>query len=96
MLRDEIIQILSEHREELREKYKVKSLALFGSVARGEERPDSDVDILVEFQEVVSLFTITRIERELSLLLGRKVDVVDRESIIPQLKKHILKEPLYV
>ncbi len=56
MKRDEIIRILNEHRAELAKQYGVKSLALFGSVARDEATPASDVDLLVEFDRPVGLF----------------------------------------
>jgi uncharacterized protein len=49
---------------------------LFGSAARGEDRPDSDIDLLVDFDEDSSLFDLIRMSRELEALLGRTVDVV--------------------
>jgi uncharacterized protein len=55
----------------------IQKLSLFGSALRGESRNDSDIDLLVEFQpeEAVSLLDLARMERELSILLGRKVDL---------------------
>jgi len=53
---DDIKRILKEHKKELKEKYKVKKIAIFGSYARSEENKSSDIDILVEFEEQVSFF----------------------------------------
>ena len=61
----------------------IRSLAFFGSVLRDDFGPDSDVDVLVEFEqgEEPSLMTIVTIENELSEILGRKVDLVERQSV---------------
>ncbi|HEX2919565.1 MAG TPA: nucleotidyltransferase family protein [Bacteroidales bacterium] len=64
------------------EKEGAKKIAVFGSYARGEEKPESDIDILVEFSESKSLLTLVRIERELSEFLGVKVDLLTEESIV--------------
>ena len=56
MKRDEVLKILADHRDELRQQFGVKSLALFGSVARDEATETSDVDLLVEFERPVGLF----------------------------------------
>jgi predicted nucleotidyltransferase len=73
-------------------KYGVSSLAVFGSYARGEARRDSDVDMLVAFSRRVSLLTLIALERELSELLGRKVDLQTVEGLSPYLRDRILKE----
>lgn len=67
-------------------------VAVFGSYARGEERPESDIDVLVEFSETKGLLTMVRIERELSEFLGVKVDLLTEESISPYLIEGIKKE----
>lgn len=67
-------------------------VAVFGSYARGEEKPESDIDVLVEFSENKSLLTMVRIERELSEFLGVKVDLLTEESISPYLIDRIKKE----
>lgn len=91
MHRDEILRILAEHREEL-ERFGVKTLALFGSVVRGEARPDSDVDILVEFDRPVGLFEFVRLNLYLEKLLGRRVDLVTLDAIRPAMRERILRE----
>lgn len=67
-------------------------IAVFGSYARGEEKPESDIDVLVEFSETKSLLTLVRIERELSEFLGVKVDLLTEKSISPYLVDGIKME----
>ena len=91
MEREEITRILALHRKEL-EGLGVRSLALFGSVVRGEARPDSDVDILVKFSKPVGLFEFIRLKHRLEEILGRSVDLVTRAALKPQLRDRILEE----
>lgn len=70
----------------------MQSLSLFGSMAKGEETPESDVDLLVTFSQPVTLLQMVAFERELSEALGVKVDVVTEGSLSPYLRKQILKE----
>ena len=65
---------------------------MFGSMARGDARPDSDIDLLVSFSEPVTLLQLVAFERELSTILGHKVDLVTEASISPYLRKRILQE----
>lgn len=67
-------------------------LALFGSVARGEATPESDVDLLVHFSRRKSLLDLVRIEREISEALGCDVDLLTEASISPHLRAQILRE----
>jgi uncharacterized protein len=94
MRRGEILQLLKAHRQELA-RFSVKSLALFGSVARDEARPDSDVDILVEFAEPVGLFEFVRLKDYLETLLDRPVDLVTSDALKEQLRERILKEAVH-
>jgi predicted nucleotidyltransferase len=74
-------------------RFHVKSLALFGSVARDEAEPESDVDVLVEFDDApVGLFGVVALQLRLAELLGRHVDVVERDAVYPQLKERIFSE----
>jgi len=97
MERDRALKILSEHKAELEQKHAVKSIAIFGSTARNEARPDSDVDVLVEFDSGVSigLFKFVRVQFFLEDILDRKVDLVTRGGLIPQLKERILEEAVF-
>lgn len=76
---------------EICRRYQVKELAVFGSAARGELRPDSDIDLLVEFlpDAQVSLLQHFAAERELSELLGRKVDLVSKRALRSALKDEV-------
>ena len=69
-----------------------KKISVFGSYVRGEEKEDSDIDIIVEFSESKSLLELVRIERELSEVLGIKVDLLTEKSISPYLIDSIRKE----
>ncbi len=73
----------------------VKSLAVFGSVARNEATRKSDIDILVEFSKPVGLFDISHVKFYLEDLLGARVDLVMREALKPQLRDRILGEAVY-
>jgi len=97
MNRDQALKILSDHRDELSRDYGLRSLALFGSVARAEAKEASDVDVLVEFGRPVTLFDLAGLQQRLQELLGvAKVDVVMRDSIFPALREDILKEAIRV
>jgi len=93
---EKIKKILQDHKEELYEKYKIKKIGIFGSFVRGENNRKSDIDILVEFEEVPGLIKFIEIEDYLSKLLGRKVDLVRKKAIRKELKKDILKQVAYV
>ena len=97
MRRDEVVEILGRHSEELRERFNVRSLRLFGSVARDESSEASDIDILAEFEPDMKTFDHFM---ELSFLLEdlfhRRVEVVTPESLSRHIGPHILKEVEYV
>jgi hypothetical protein len=94
MNRAQIIQRLSEHKEEL-DAFGVRSLSLFGSVVRGEERPGSDIDILIEFERVGGLFEFVRLKNYLEKTLGQPVDLVTPDALKPQLREKILRESVH-
>ena len=75
-------------------RYHVRELALFGSAARGEMRPDSDVDLLVEFLPTaqIDLVDYAGLMLELSALLGRKVDLVSKNGLKPLIRDVVLGE----
>ena len=87
---------LALHKDELRKKFKVKEIGIFGSYVRQEQNKKSDVDVLVTFYETIDLFTFVELENYLSDILGVKVDLVMKEGIKPRLKERILSEAIYV
>lgn len=93
MRRDEALQILKSHKQELT-RFDVKSLAIFGSVARDEAGPESDVDILVEFAKPIGLFEFVRLKIYLEKLLQRKVDMVTPDALKERMREQILKEAI--
>jgi hypothetical protein len=96
MKRDQVIRILAGRRSELHQDYAVKSLALFGSVARDEALHDSDVDLLVEFSHPVGLFQFIALQQYLESLLGCPVDLGTVASLKPYLKESVLQEAIHV
>jgi predicted nucleotidyltransferase len=76
----------------LAHRYHVASLGVFGSYARHQNRPDSDLDVLVTFSKTPSLLRLIELENHLSDLLGIKVDLVMREALKPQIGRQILDE----
>jgi predicted nucleotidyltransferase len=80
----------------LKDKYKIKTLALFGSYVRGAQKRKSDVDILVEFEKPIGLFKFMALERELSAIIGKKVDLVMKTALKPRIGEHILREAIYI
>ncbi|RKY57672.1 MAG: hypothetical protein DRP95_06740 [Candidatus Latescibacterota bacterium] len=89
---DEIRKALRTHLPELRSRYGIRSLELFGSYVRGEQKRGSDLDVLVEFDRIPTLFEFMDLEEELSRLLGIKVDLVTKKSLKGEIGKRILKE----
>lgn len=72
--------------------HKARKLSVFGSVARGEDRPDSDIDFLVEFEPNASLLDLIGLQQDIESLLGRRADVVTPDSVSPLLKERIIRE----
>lgn len=95
---EEIKNILKKHKEELKKKYGIKEIGIFGSYIKGKNRESSDLDILVEFEEFakIDLIKFVEIENYLSEILGIKVDLVDKTTLKPAIGKHILQEVIYL
>jgi predicted nucleotidyltransferase len=90
------IEILKEHESEINRMYHVSRIGVFGSFARGEERDESDVDILVEFKPGFKTFdNYMDLKFHLEDLLSRKVDLVTVNALKPQLKNSILQDVIY-
>lgn len=94
MKRDEVLAILANHQEQLKA-LGVKSLRLFGSVARDEARPDSDVDFLVEFSIEASLFDLFGVRHYLEDILGCDIDLGTEDALREHLREPVLKDVVY-
>ncbi|WP_414587923.1 nucleotidyltransferase family protein [Scytonema sp. PCC 10023] len=91
MKRDEVLAIVAAHRKQL-QAMGVKSLDLFGSVARDEAGPNSDVDFLVEFERAVGLFDFSKVRLYLEDVLGCSVDMGTQDALREHLRKPVLKD----
>lgn len=92
----EIKKIIQQHKEDLKEKYAVKEIGIFGSCARGEQDESSDIDILVELEKPVGIVKFLKLEKYLSLLLEAKVEIVTKKALKPYIGRQILQEVSYV
>jgi predicted nucleotidyltransferase len=93
---NELVTNLQAEKARLAEQYRVRSLGVFGSYARGEAGPESDLDVLVEFDEPPSLFEYVRLQNDLGDLLGVPVDMVMKSALKPAIRKQILEEVVAV
>jgi len=93
--KQQIIELLTSCKPEMEKRFGVKRLALFGSYSRDEQKPDSDVDILVEVGPEIGLDFVTMAER-IEYLLGEPVELVSARAIKPKFYRHINKDLEYV
>ena len=93
---DEILVRLCAALPDLRTRYHIASLGVFGSYARGEQRKTSDLDILVEFSVTPTLFQLAGLQRELTDLSSVNVDLTLRRTLKPDFGKYILPEVIYL
>jgi uncharacterized protein len=96
MNKNEILSILYEFKAEVGEKYGILAIGIFGSIARNEDRKDSDVDVIIRLAEP-ELFALAGIKQDLEAKFKKPVDIVAyREKMNRFLKKRIDKEAVYV
>ena len=88
----EILEILRAMKPELEAHYNVKTIGIFGSVVRAKTRPQSDIDVLVEFEPPIGMFKFLELEDLLSERLGSKVDLVSRKALKPEIGRTVLAE----
>jgi predicted nucleotidyltransferase len=94
--KDELLAVLRTALPDLQRQWPIRALALFGSVARGDANPGSDLDILVELDRPVTLSAFLSLETTLSELTGRQVDLVSRRALKPFIGAHVLREAVPV
>ena len=85
-------KILRQYLPELSKKYSISYLGIFGSYIRGEQKEDSDLDVLVEFSKTPDLFEFIGLKQDLSDMLGVKVDLAMKSSLKPTIGERILEE----
>ena len=90
--KDQILDVLRGLRPVLEARYNVKAIGLFGSALRGEQGPQSDIDVLVEFRSPIGLFKFLELEELLAERLGGKVDLVSKKALKPEIGRAILSE----
>ena len=96
MKQDVVLKILKQQNAELAKQFGVKSLFLFGSVARNEATPISDVDLLVEFNRPVGYFGLFALQDYLEKLLGCPVDLGTPDSLKPHMRERVMGEAIHV
>jgi len=87
---------IQTHRRILSDRFKVKEIGIFGSVVKRSQTRASDIDILVDFEEIPDLLKFIELELYLEKILKRKVDLVDKEGLHPELREDILRSVVYV
>jgi len=90
--KEEILKVLHNLKENLKIKYKIKEIGVFGSVMRGEQKDTSDIDILVEFEDDADLLDLVGIAQFLEEKLQQKVDVVSKRALREEIKETVLQE----
>src|SRR5258708_6200352 len=96
MTRKDVLSKLAEHRRELRDRFGVESLALFGSVAHDKATDASDVDLLVDFDRPTGYFGLIALQDRLQEMLGCPVDVGTRDALKPRFRDRVEKECIHV
>ncbi|MBN1538054.1 MAG: nucleotidyltransferase family protein [Anaerolineales bacterium] len=91
-----LLEHLRQDLPKLKEEYSIETLEVFGSYVRGEEQTTSDLDLLITFSELPSLFKYIEIENRLSDLLGVKVDLVMKDALKPAIGKRVLNEAVEI
>jgi predicted nucleotidyltransferase len=93
---EQLTALLRQQMPLLSERYRVKTLKMFGSYVRHEQRPDSDLDLLVTFDKLPSLLKFIELENYLTDTLGVKVDLVMPDTLKPRIGQRILSEAIPV
>jgi hypothetical protein len=96
MSTSEILHLLNGLKQEVRQRYKAEIKGIFGSYVRAEEKKESDIDVLVEFDEGANLLDLTGLSLFLEEKLNCHVDVVPESAIRKEIKDSILREAAYL
>jgi len=93
---DTILAVLESRLPEWKARFGITEVGVFGSVVRGEDGEGSDLDVLVDYQTAPSLFQLSALQREMSRITGRNVDLSLRQTLRPAIGKRILAEVVYL
>ena len=94
--KEDILRTLRELKQEIRADYKVKEMGVFGSVIRGEQTEESDIDVLADFEEDASFFNLVGLGLFLEEEFNQKVDVVSKRTLREEIKDSILAEAITI
>ncbi len=92
----DVLKTLGQLKEELKKKYKVKEIGVFGSVVKEEQGETSDIDILVDFEDGTDLFDLIGLALFVEEKLNQKIDVVPKRALRKEIKETILREVTYL
>lgn len=92
MIKNKILKTLESLKPEVRRKYKAELKGIFGSYSRGEEKKNSDLDVLVEFLDGATLFDLAGLGNFLEKKLGCKVDVVSQRALREEIKPYVYED----
>ena len=93
---EEVLSILKDLKKEIEQKYRAEIIGIFGSVARGEQKEGSDIDILVKFHENATLFDFVKLSMFLQEKLGVDVDIVPQDTLRKELRESIMQEVINI
>jgi uncharacterized protein len=93
--KEEILTVLSKELPQLKQRFNVKKIGLFGSYARGEQKAGSDIDLLADFDPAIDYFTLSELEEHLSNILGAKVEIVTPGALKKIIKPYIMQDLVY-
>ena len=91
-LLETVLETIRARRDDVEARYGIRLVGVVGSVARGEEHVDSDVDVIIDITGTPSLFNLSDVKFELTQVLGREVDLVDREAMRPRARAYIERD----
>jgi uncharacterized protein len=94
--REVVLARLQAALSELKQRYPIRSLGLFGSFARGDAGELSDLDILVEFERPVALSRFLALEAELKALTGHDVDLISRQALKPHIERNVMRDLIVI
>lgn len=91
-----ILQDIKKRKPELKKRFNVRRIGIFGSYARGDYNKNSDLDVIVEFDRPLGIFGLMDLEDYLKGMIGKNIDIVTKKTLKPSIRERVLKEAMYV